>query len=355
MIFRQLFDSVSSTYTYLLADPTSHEAVLVDPVFEHHERDSALLRELDLKLAYTLDTHVHADHVSGAWLMKHKLGSKIVLSGRYGADNVDMGIDHGDAVRFGDYVVTARATPGHTAGCLSYVSGDESIVFTGDALLIRGAGRTDFQGGDGATLYRSIKEQIFTLPDACLVYPAHDYDGRTVSSVGEEKRHNPRIGGSAREQDFVGFMNSLGLAHPKKIAVAVPANMRCGEPEAEIDEAVASWGPVTLSYAAIHQIDPEWVLDHRDAVHLLDVRKAHELQDVTGQIEGVQLLPLDELRERLDEVPRDKPVVAVCHAGSRSAQATRILRGAGVEAANLVGGMVRWNELSFPVVRADES
>lgn len=347
MLFRQLFDAGSSTYTYLLADPISREAVLIDPVFEQHQRDLALLRELELTLRYTLDTHQHADHVTGAWLMKQALGSQIVLSARYGADEVDIAVDHGDAIRFGHHVLEVRATPGHTGGCVSYVAADR--VFTGDALLIRGAGRTDFQAGDASLLYRSIKEQIFTLPDECLVYPAHDYAGRTASSVGEERAHNPRVGGEASEEDFIGYMKNLGLPHPKKMDAALPANMRSGRPEDGRYPQPADWGPVAPSYAGVPEIGALWVADHRDEVHLLDVRTREEWNGELRHLDGAQLIPLDELRDRIDEVPRDRPVVAICRSGRRSAMATNILRSAGVtRVANLTGGMLRWRDLSLP-------
>ena len=194
MLFRQLFDQGSSTYSYLLADAGTRDAVLIDPVFEQHARDTALLRELGLTLRFTLDTHCHADHVTGAWLMRHALGSRIALAAAYGAENVDLPLRHGDQVAFGDQLLTVRATPGHTAGCLSFVTADQHLAFTGDALLVRGAGRTDFQQGDARKLFHSIREQLFTLPDECAVYPAHDYEGRTSTTIGEERRHNPRIG-----------------------------------------------------------------------------------------------------------------------------------------------------------------
>ncbi len=259
MLFRQLFDQVSSTYTYLLADEATHEAVLVDPVFEQHKRDAALVRELGLQLTCTLDTHCHADHVTGAWLMKAALGSKIGLSHAYGASNVDVALRPGDVVRFGAQTLEIRATPGHTAGCLSFVTADRGTVFTGDALLVRGAGRTDFQEGSASRLFRSIREQLFTLPNDCVVYPAHDYDGRTSSTIGEERQYNPRIGGEAREEDFVGYMRNLGLPHPKQLAVALPANMRAGQPEDGKPPPSPDWGPVVATYAGLPEIAPEWV------------------------------------------------------------------------------------------------
>lgn len=344
MIFRQLFDSVSCTYTYLLADEGSRQAMLIDPVFEHFERDAALLRELGLELAYTLDTHLHADHVTAAWLHKQRFGSQIVLSSKYGAQYVDRGIDHGDGIQLGDHSVGVRATPGHTHGCLTYVLESQNIAFTGDALLIRGAGRTDFQQGDAHTLYRSIREQIFTLPDSCMLYPAHDYQGRTVTTVREELDFNARIGGAADEGDFVGYMNNLGLAHPKKIDVAVPANSVCGKPEHEVEQ--ESWGPVQLTYAGVPQIEAEWVATHREALHVLDVRNNDEVS--TGKIADSIHIPLDRLREQIDQLPTDKPIVTVCRSGRRSAQAALILRKADMQTANVAGGMLRWRELALP-------
>ncbi|HEY9887069.1 MAG TPA: MBL fold metallo-hydrolase, partial [Candidatus Obscuribacterales bacterium] len=195
LIFRQLFDQDSSTYTYLLADPRSREAVLIDPVFEQHARDRALIEELNLTLVYTLDTHCHADHVTGAWRLQQALGSQIAISGRYGdlIEGADRRLEQGDRIAFGDRSLTVRATPGHTDGCITYVLDDASMAFTGDCLLIRGAGRCDFQQGNAATMYHSIQTQIFTLPDDCLIYPAHDYNGRTASTVADEKQFNPRI------------------------------------------------------------------------------------------------------------------------------------------------------------------
>lgn len=355
LIFRQLYDAASSTYTYLLGDPATHEALLIDTVYEQHLRDKALLDELGLRLGAVLDTHCHADHVTGAWLMQQATGCRYGLSRRYGAelDCADLPLDHDDRVHFGTRSLEVRATPGHTDGCLTYVSDDRRMAFTGDALLIRGAGRCDFQQGNAHTLYRSITGQIFTLPDDCAVYPGHDYSGRTMSTVGEERAHNPRIGGNADERDFVGFMENLNLPHPKQIAQALPANLRCGRPEDGRVPRPADWGPVRQTYAGLLEIEPEWVAQHLAQVHVLDVRQPQEMQESLGFIDGAQAIPLNALTARLSEVPRDKPVVAVCHAGMRSGQATVILRGAGFERfANMRGGMLLWSQLGLPVRRS---
>jgi glyoxylase-like metal-dependent hydrolase (beta-lactamase superfamily II)/rhodanese-related sulfurtransferase len=347
MLVRQLFDQASSTFSYLVADAHTHEAVLIDPVFEQHARDAALVRELELKLVFTLETHCHADHVTGAWLMRTTFGSKIGMSGVYGATNVDLPLAHGQVVRFGADALTVRATPGHTDGCVSFVG--DGCVFTGDALLVRGAGRTDFQGGNAHRLYRSIREQLFTLPDETVVYPGHDYLGRTSSTIGEERRHNPRIGGDAREEDFVGYMANLGLPHPKQMTIAVPANLRAGEPEQGRRPATPGWGPVVMTYAGQPEIAAEWVALHRARVHVLDVRSRAEFEGELGHLDAAQLIPLEELRARMGEIPTDKPVVVVCQTGKRSALGAQLLGNAGrAEVANLAGGMVRWRELGLP-------
>jgi sulfur dioxygenase len=353
LLFRQLFDADSSTYTYLLADPDTKEAVLIDPVFEQHQRDRALIDELGLTLLATLDTHCHADHVTGAWLMNQAVGSRIGISGRYGdmVQGADWLLDHGDTITFGDRALQVRATPGHTDGCITYVLDDQSMAFTGDCLLIRGAGRCDFQQGDAHRMYRSITEQIFTLPDDCTIWPAHDYSGRTSSSVAEEKAHNPRIGGQADETDFVGYMENLGLPHPKKLDIAIPANCVCGRPEDGTMPVIAAWGPVRLTYGGVKEIDPQWVAEHLDQVHILDVRGLDEFTGDLGHIEHAQLVPLSELADRVTEIPTAQPVVAVCKSGRRSAQATVILKKQGrPEAASLRGGMLGWNKAKLPVI-----
>ena len=356
LIFRQLFDAASSTYTYLLGDPQSRQAVIIDTVFEQHFRDRALVEELELRLVAALDTHCHADHVTGAWLMQQATGCRIGISKRYGdaIQGADLRLDHGDRVAFGKPYLEVRATPGHTDGCVTYVTDDRRMAFTGDCLLIRGAGRCDFQQGNASTLFRSITEQIFSLPDACLVFPGHDYSGRTMSSVGEERAHNPRIGGHADERDFVGFMENLNLAHPKHIDVAVPGNQRSGRPDDDRTPRPADWGPVRKSYAGLLEIEPEWVAEHLDEVLVLDVRQPEEQDERLGRIPGAQLIALSELRERVAEVGKGKPVISVCHAGMRSAQATVILREAGFsDVANLRGGMLLWRQLGLPVLHGN--
>lgn len=226
MLFRQLFDAGSSTYTYLLADEQGRQAALIDPVLEHVERDLKLLAELGLTLVAVLETHVHADHITGAGVLRERTGAKVVTSKR-GAPCADVRVGDGDVVRVGRLAVEVLETPGHTDDSLSFLV--EGRLFTGDALLIRATGRTDFQNGDAGQLYDSITSRLFTLPDATEVYPCHDYAGHRASTIGEEKRHNPRLAGRTRES-FIAFMAGRRLPPPAKLDVAVPANRACGRP-----------------------------------------------------------------------------------------------------------------------------
>lgn len=228
MIFRQLFDPETSTYTYLLADGGSREAVLIDPVREQFERDETVIRELGLTLLFTLETHVHADHITSSGRFRNELGSKIAIAAAAEVKNADVALRDGDALRFGTERLEARATPGHTSGCMTFVATGHGMAFTGDALLIRGCGRTDFQQGDPETLYRSVHEKILSLPDDTALYPGHDYKGRTVSTVAEEKHFNARLGAGKSAADFAAIMNDLNLAYPKRIDEAVPANLESG-------------------------------------------------------------------------------------------------------------------------------
>ena len=351
LIFRQLFDATSSTYTYLLGDDHSRQALLIDPVFEHVRRDSALLRELGLSLLATLETHVHADHVTGAWLLQQRTGSRILGAAAGGAQGLDRALVHGERVDFGSRHLQVRATPGHTNGCLTYVLDDEHMAFSGDALLIRGCGRTDFQQGSPARLYQSVQAQILSLPPHCLLYPGHDYKGLTVSSVEEERRFNPRFGGSSNEADFTGYMNHLGLPHPKLMDIAVPANLRSGEPASQTalpDE--PTWAALVWTFAGLWEIEPQALEDAGPQVQIVDVREPGEFTGPLGHIGGAALMPMAELQARLSELDHTRPVVTVCRSGTRSAQAAVLLGKAGLtQVANLAGGMLRWRAAGYPV------
>ena len=226
MISRQLVEPLSSTLTYLIGCEETRRAVLIDPVLPAWERDLAVIHALGLKLAYTLETHIHADHITSALRLKREAGSEIALPAIEGLACADVEIEEGKPFEVGSLRFYPLHTPGHTSGHFSYLLGDR--VFTGDALLIDGCGRTDFQNGDAATLYRSVHEKLFTLSDGTLVYPAHDYQGRHVSSIGQEKSRNPRLGKERCLADFVQLMAELKLPYPKFIDHAVPGNRRCG-------------------------------------------------------------------------------------------------------------------------------
>jgi sulfur dioxygenase len=227
MIFRQLFDKESSTYTYLLADKETKEGVLIDPVFEQVERDCALIGDLSVKLKFILETHVHADHITGADAIRNITGAKIAMIKHAQVQGSDKVFEEGDELSFGNHLIKVLYTPGHTNTCCCFfVNG---MIFTGDSLMIRGTGRTDFQSGSPETLYDSIHQKIFSLPDSTLVYPAHNYQGKTVSTIIEEKKFNPRINLGKTKEEFIEIMNNLNLSYPKKIDLAVPANQKCGK------------------------------------------------------------------------------------------------------------------------------
>jgi sulfur dioxygenase len=349
LLFRQLFDADTGTYTYLLVDVPTGEGVLIDSVFERHERDLSLIQELDIDLVACLDTHAHADHVTGSWLMHEATGCAIGLAAAARAENVTRPLQHGDRVSFGGRSVEVRSTPGHTDGCISFVLDDQSMAFTGDALLVRGCGRCDFQQGNAHTLWTSITEQIFSLPDSCLLYPGHDYTGRTVTSVAEEKAFNARLGGAATERDFVGHMENMRLPHPHKIAEALPGNMRSGKPR-ESAPAAPSWAPLQRSYAGLPELSPSWVAEHQAELTILDVRSSEEFEGPDGRVAGSLPIPLPELESRASAIPADRPVVVVCHSGSRSALATQQLLKAGhSQVANLRGGLSRWSDEGYPL------
>lgn len=226
MKVRQLFDVETSTYTYLLWDQQSGEAALIDTVDSQLDRDLQLVDELGLTLKYTLETHIHADHITASGQIRERLGTRAVVHKNSQSDCADVLVSDGDSIRLGHQELQVLETPGHTDTCVSYKT--DGMVFTGDTLLIRGCGRTDFQSGDAGSLYDSIHDKLFSLPDETIVYPGHDYRGFRSSTIGEEKAHNPRLGNHRPKQQFVDLMNSLELDPPKKIAQAVPGNLECG-------------------------------------------------------------------------------------------------------------------------------
>jgi glyoxylase-like metal-dependent hydrolase (beta-lactamase superfamily II) len=226
MIFRQLFETETFTYTYLLGCERTHRALLIDPVASEVDAYGALLGELGLQLTYTMETHVHADHITGSGLLRERLGSKSVVHRDAGAMCADLLVTDGVFLQLGDLEFRVRHTPGHTEGCISFVMSDR--VFTGDSLFIGGCGRTDFQQGDAGRLYDSIHDKLFSLPPDALVYPGHDYAGKTVSTIRQERDSNPRLGGTRTRSEFIEIMKKLDLPYPKFIDQALPANQACG-------------------------------------------------------------------------------------------------------------------------------
>lgn len=227
-MFKQFYDEISSTLTYLLADDVSKQAVLIDPVSENIEEYLNYINAAGLTLVYSLETHVHADHITGGGRLKKMTEAKTAVSQACGAETADIQLKDNDVLEFGAEKIIVIATPGHTSGSLSFLWQDR--LFTGDSLLINGCGRTDFQGGDAGKLYDAITKRLFSLPDETLVYPGHDYNGRRVSSIAQEKGINPRLANKTREE-FVELMTNLNLPKPKMIDIAVPANRKCGVPD----------------------------------------------------------------------------------------------------------------------------
>src|SRR5258708_2763327 len=229
----------------------------------------------------------------GDWLLKNRIGSQIALAAASGALGADRLLQDGDHVSFGKRSLEVRATPGHTGGCVTYVLDDESMAFTGDCILIRGSGRTDFQQGNARELYRSVRSRIFSLPERCLLYPAHDYPRLTVTSGCGEKKYNPRLGGEIGEGDYAGYMKNLDLPHPKKLDEAVPANLRCGQPgndAAALDD--PSWAPLRFTFSGVWEVEPHWLEGNLSAGRVGDVREPNGFSAPLGHIRGATLVPL---------------------------------------------------------------
>ncbi len=335
MILRQLFDRDSSTYTYLIADPRSGQAALIDSVKEQIERDLQLVSELGLSLAYVLDTHVHADHVTAAGEIVERTQAQSV-AGVGGAVCALRHVSHGEALPLGDLEIKVLGTPGHTDDSLSFLVGD--AVFTGDALLIRGCGRTDFQNGDAATLYDSIHDVLFQLPADTKVFPGHDYRGHTQSSVGEERAHNPRLANRTKQQ-FIELMDNLQLAKPARIDEAVRANRVCGMPPT----AFAGTPQAGAGYFQLEAAD--FVRSTPDA-RIIDVREPAEFTGDLGHLAGAELVPLSTVALVAQDWPRDEALLIVCRSGRRSAVAAQDLLALGFkQVANLEGGMLAYNHV----------
>lgn len=344
LIFHQLFEKETSSYTYLLADPETKEAVLIDPVVEMVDRDLLLIDDLNLNLKYILDTHVHADHITGSGEIRKRTGAKVGVSSAYDMACPDLHIEDGQEIRIGRISIKAIHTPGHTSGCLSYQIGNK--VFTGDALLVRGCGRTDFQEGSSEKLFNSVRDKIFALPDDTIVYPAHDYKGFTQTSIGLEKRLNPRLNLNLTKDQFINIMDNLKLAYPKKIQEAVPANLQCGLP---LKSKILNSGFVD----GVPTVTPEDLYTKLGHIKVIDVRGPDEFNNELGHIPNAVLSTLGpELDKKLNIESQDQELVFVCRSGKRSGEATKLALTKGYDKVySLQGGMLRWNELRFPSER----
>lgn len=344
----QLFECETSTYTYLLTDPKTKEAVLIDPVIETLERDLKLIKELGVKLKYVLDTHIHADHITAAGEIRKRLGVQTAVSEDAQVDCVDIPLSDGQKLKFGSYEIEALSTPGHTDSCMSFYS--EGMVFTGDALLIRGCGRTDFQQGSSDKLFDSVRGKLFTLPDETIVYPGHDYRGHTKSTIGEEKKYNQRLNLEISKDSFVQIMKDLKLANPKKIHEAVPANLGCGVNKNQNQEK-SPWPFRPQNVDGVPEVTVDDLNKHMAEVHMIDVRRSEEFNNELGHIPGSKLVTLGpDLEEYLNQTDPNEKIVFICRSGGRSASATLIALERGFKyVANLQGGMLCWNSSGFAV------
>jgi sulfur dioxygenase len=344
MLFRQMFDSVSGTYSYLLASRPGGEALIIDPVLEKVDRYIQLLRELDLRLVKAVDTHLHADHVTGLAELRDRTHCITVMGEHTKADVVSMRVEDGDKIEIEGVDLDVIYTPGHTDDSYSFTMADR--VFTGDTLLIRGTGRTDFQNGDPRAQYESIFGRLLKLPDQTLVYPAHDYKGDTVSTIGEEKACNPRLQVKSVDE-YVALMNSLNLPNPKMMDVAVPANMKVGLAQAEL--ARRGW--------TIAATDAARLLQAGDIL-LVDLREAGE-RAKHGLIPGSIHAPYADLRNSLQpggmlhRLARTtgSRVMFYCAYGERSAMAVQTAQDAGLKSAcHIQGGLNEWKKFGGPTV-----
>lgn len=364
MFFKQLLDNESNTFTYIIADLPSKEALIIDPVKTEIETYKAILKKNDLTLKYSLETHVHADHITASGTLREELNCLTGVSRACEAKHPDIHIEDGDIFQLGENEsVRAIATPGHTKGSLTFAWKDK--LFTGDSVLINGCGRTDFQGGDAATLYNSITNKIFTLPDETLIYPGHDYTGRRVTSVGQEKVLNPRLAGKSQDE-FVAIMSSLNLPKPRLIDIAVPANRYCGSDpakqrqlaEARTDTANAAPKKTTLDTHLINvksqikelTVEESKLLLSKNDVCLIDVREESEC--ASGIIDSAVPIPRGMLEFKIEGIEaisnKSDAILLYCRSGNRSALAADSLQKLGyTNVFSMIGGYQAWQE-AFP-------
>jgi sulfur dioxygenase len=338
MIFRQLFDSTSSTYSYLLASRRGGEALIIDPVLEKVDRYLQLVKELDLKLVKAVDTHIHADHITGLGALRDRTHCITVMGENAKVDVVSMRVGEGDKITIEGVALDVLYTPGHTDDSYSFLTQDR--VFTGDTLLIRGTGRTDFQNGSARAQYESLFGKLLKLPEETLVFPAHDYKGDMVSTIGEEKRHNPRLQVKSVDE-YVDLMSKLNLPNPKMMDVAVPANLRQGLAQDEV--ARKGW--------ALSAVEASTLLGSANAA-LVDLREQAE-RDKYGSIPGSLHAPYADLADNIRRggilyelaCATGKRLVFYCAFGERSAMAVQAAQDAGLTSAcHIHGGIAAWGQ-----------
>jgi len=345
MIFREL--NRANCKTYLVACERTHKAALIDPVKERVDRYLAILAYYDYKLELVIDTHTHADHRTATWDLRDLAGARVVMHRRAPAPRVDVHVDDGQRVAVGEVDLNVLHTPGHTPDSMSLYCGDR--VFSGDTLLIHGTGRADFAGGDPGDEYDSITRKLFALPDETMVFPAHDYRGHGHSTIGEEKRTNPRVAGRSRDA-YVELMNNLGMPLPEKIQESLQSNQSAIE-----DESVKF--PSLAQLSQVRQLTAREVsarLTGLSAPLLLDVREADEFRGELGHVPGSVLIPLKELPARAAELTalKDREIVTICRSGVRSTTAAAILTALGFEhVSNMRGGMLDWNDAGLALER----
>ncbi len=331
---KQFIDTESSTYTYILSDTQSKEALIIDSVKENLERDLSYLSKKNLHLKYILETHVHADHITAASALKLKTKALIGVSASAELKFADIPLQDDDTLKLGDTPIKILHTPGHTNTCASYYIDD--MVFTGDSLLINGCGRTDFQSGDAETLFESIHNKLFTLPDDTKVYPGHDYEGRLHSSIKEEKNSNKRLNNKISKDEFIDIMNNLNLPHPKKIKEALPLNLKSG----------MSFDELWDKDRNLPEISPQDMLKNKDSFILIDVRRDDEWDGELGHIEGSTLITLGEdFSNFLKAADKNANYVFICRSGNRSGKALLEAKKLGFKNMyNMRGGMLLVNE-----------
>ena len=338
LIVKQLFDRESCTYTYLLIDSETGEGAIIDSVLETYDRDMQIINELGIELLYAIETHAHADHITAAGKLRETTGAKLVYGEISGIEAIDIPLKDGEQIRLGHYDITAIATPGHTNGCTSYFC--DGLLFSGDTLLIRGCGRTDFQFGDPGILYDSITQKLFVLSDDTIVYPAHDYNGRTSSTIGEEKTWNPRLGNQRSRDDFIALMNDLNLDMPKRINEAVPANLGVGI-NFDANRYLLRDFDMNDLHEAWQNLPPNTLV--------MDNRTPEEY--ARGHVPGSRNIPMGTENPEVEQLRAFDHIYLYCRSGRRAQTTMTNLNFQGLNHITCIShsGMPDWEKAGYPV------